>query len=59
MTHSGHDGEEASGMSSLGQVLAPKAEASPSGRRRTRPKVKVKAPEQSEKKLLLAVSEDQ
>ena len=47
------------GLSSLGQVLAPKAEASPSGRRRTRPKVKVKAPEQSEKKLLLAVSEDQ
>jgi hypothetical protein len=47
------------GLSSLGHVLAPKAEASPSGRRRTRPKVKVKAPEQSEKKLLLAVSEDQ
>ena len=47
------------GLSSLGQVLAPKGEASPSGRRRTRPKVKVKAPEQSEKKLLLAVSEDQ
>ena len=42
-------------LSSLGQVLAPKGEASPSGRRRTRPKVKVKAPEQSEKKLLLAV----
>ena len=47
------------GLSSLGQVLAPKGEASPSGRRRTRPKVKLKAPEQSEKKLLLAVSEDQ
>jgi hypothetical protein len=59
MTHSGHDGEERVGLSSLGQVLAPKGEASPSGRRRTRPKVKVKAPEQSEKKLLLAVSEDQ
>ena len=47
------------GLSSLGQVLAPKGEASPSGRRRTRPKVKVKAPEQSEKELLLAVSENQ
>ena len=47
------------GLSSLGQVLAPKAEARPSGRPRTRPKVKVKAPEQSEKKLLPAVSEDQ
>jgi hypothetical protein len=52
-----HDGEKRVGLSSPGQVLAPKAEASPSGRRRTRPKVK--APEQSEKKLLLAVSEVQ
>ena len=46
------------GLSSLGQVLAPKGEASPSGRRRARPKVKA-PPEQPEKKLLLAVSEDQ
>jgi hypothetical protein len=45
------------GLSSLGQVLAPKREASPSGRRRA--KTKIKAPEQPEKKLLLAVSEDQ
>ena len=49
------------GLSSLGQVLAPKREASPSGRRRrsAKTKTKVKAPEQPEKKLLLAVSEDQ
>ena len=45
------------GLSSLGAVLARKGEASPSGRRRAKPKVK--APEQPEKKLLLAVSEDQ
>ena len=60
MTHSGHDGEEASGIEqpwpgacpqSGGQVHRVAGD--------TRPKVKVKAPEQSEKKLLLAVSEDQ
>ena len=45
------------GLSSLGAVLAPKGEASPSGRRRVKPKAKV--PEQPEKKLLLAISEDQ
>lgn len=45
------------GLSSLGDVLAPKGEASPSGRRRARPKMK--PPEQPEKKLLLAISEDQ
>jgi IS4 transposase len=57
-----HDG--ANGLSSLGEVLASKGEASqsrsqsPSGRRgRAKPKGKVS--EQPEKKLLLVISEDQ
>jgi hypothetical protein len=51
-----HDVAKRVGLSRLGQVLAPKGEASPSGRRRAKPKMK--APEQPEKKLLLAAQAD-